>query len=85
MTKRPSQFDDPAIDALLHIALSLGGEVYVLRDRLRVVEKLLEAQGAISRADIESYKPTEEEEAELRKDRDEFMKRLFRVFETMNE
>jgi hypothetical protein len=81
MTKRPSQFDDPAIDALLNIVLSLGREVYVLRDRLRSIEKMLEAKGAISRADIESYKPTPEEEEEIRKEADAFMARLFRVFE----
>jgi hypothetical protein len=81
MTKRPSQFDDPAIDALLSIVLSLGSEVYVLRDRLRVIEKMLEAKGAISRADIEAYKPTPEEEEEIRKEADAFMARLFRVFE----
>ncbi len=81
MTKRPSQFDDPAIDTLLNIVLSLGSEVYVLRDRLRIVEKMLEAKGMISKADIESYKPTAEEETELRQDRDAFMARFFRVFE----
>jgi hypothetical protein len=81
IAERPSQFDDPAIDTLLGIVLSLGGEVYALRDRMRVIEKLLEAKGAISRADIEAYKPTPEEEEEIRKDNDEFMARLFRVFE----
>jgi len=82
MTKRPNQFDDPAIDTLLSIVLSLGNEVYVLRDRVRVIEKMLDAKGAISRADIEAYKPTPEEEEEIRKDRDEFMARFFRVFES---
>lgn len=81
MTKRPSQFDDPAIDTLLNIVLSLGGEVYTLRDRMRAIEKMLEAKGAISRADIDAYSPTSEEEEEIRKDRDAFMSRLFRVFE----
>jgi hypothetical protein len=61
--------------------LSLGNEVYVLRDRQRVIEKLLEAKGTISRADIEAYKPAPEEEEEIRKDNDAFMARLFRVFE----
>jgi hypothetical protein len=81
MTKRPSQFDDPAIDALLSIVLSLGSEVYVLRDRLCIIEKMLAAKGTISRADIETYKPTPEEEEEIRKEADAFMARLFRVFE----
>jgi hypothetical protein len=69
------------MDTLLGIVISLGNEVYVLRDRLRVVEKTLEAKGTISRADIEAYKPTPEEEEEIRKDNDAFMSRLFRVFE----
>lgn len=82
MTKRPSQFDDPAIDTLLQIVLSLGGEVHALRDRMRIIEKTLEAKGTISRADIEAYKTTPEEDEEIRKDNAAFMARLFRVFET---
>jgi hypothetical protein len=81
LSKRPNQFDDPAIDTLLSILLSLGNEVYVLRDRMRIIEKMLEAKGTISRSDIEAYKPTPEEEEEIRKENDAFMARLFRVFE----
>jgi hypothetical protein len=81
VTERPHQFDDPAIDALLSIVLSLGNEVYALRDRMRIIEKILESEGAISRADIEAYRPAPEEEEEIRIDNDAFMARLFRVFE----
>jgi hypothetical protein len=81
VTKRPNQFDDPAVDTLLSVVLSLGAEVYALRDRMRIIEKMLEAKGTISRADIEAYKPTPEEGEEIRKDNDAFMARLFRVFE----
>jgi hypothetical protein len=81
LTKIQHQFDDPTIDILLGIVLSLGNEVYVLRDRMRIIEKMLEAKGSISRADIEAYRPTPEEEEEIRKDNDAFMARLFRVFE----
>jgi hypothetical protein len=82
VTQRPHQFDDHAIDTLLGIVLSLGNEVYALRDRMRIIEKMLEAKGTISRADIEAYKPTLEEEGEIREDTDAFMARLFRVFES---
>lgn len=81
MTKKIRQFNDPAIDTLLAIVLSLGNEVWVMRDRMRVIEKMLEEKGTISRADIEAYKSTPEEEEEIRKDNDAFMARLFRVFE----
>jgi hypothetical protein len=81
VTKKKHQFEDPAMDTLLGIVISLGNEVWVMRDRMRVIEELLESKGAISRADIEAYKPTPEEEEEIRKDNDAFMARLFRVFE----
>jgi hypothetical protein len=79
--KKKHQFEDPAMDILLGIVVSLGNEVYALRDRLRTIEKMLEAKGTISRADVEAYKPTPEEEEEIRKDNDAFIARLFRVFE----
>ena len=81
VTKKKRQFEDPAMDILLGIVVSLGNEVYVLRDRLRIIEKMLESKGTISRADVEAYKPTPEEEEEIRKDNDAFIARLFRVFE----
>jgi len=79
--KKKYQFEDPAMDILLGIVVSLANEVYVLRDRLRIIEKMLEAKETISRVDVEAYKPTPEEEEEIRKDNDAFIARLFRVFE----
>jgi hypothetical protein len=55
--KRPAYFDDPAIDRTLSILMALVGEVSVLRERLDTVERLLDAKGSISRADIEAYEP----------------------------
>jgi hypothetical protein len=81
VTKKTHQFENPAMDTLLGVVISLGNEVWVMRDRMRIIEKLLEANGTISRADVEAYKPTPEEEEEIRKDNDAFMARLFRVFE----
>ena len=55
--KRPQYFDDPANDRTLSIVMAIAGEVSVLRERLDTVERLLDAKGTISRADIESYVP----------------------------
>ena len=55
--KRPQYFEDPAIDRILSIVMALAGEVAVNRERLDTVERLLETKGAITRADIEAYKP----------------------------
>lgn len=82
MREKPSQFDDPAIETLLSIVISLGNEVYVLKDRMRIIENLLESRGTISRADIDGYRPSPEEEERLRQEADAFIARMFRVFET---
>ena len=55
--KRPQYFEDPAIDRTLSILMALVGEVSVLRERLDTVERLLDAKGSISRADIDAYEP----------------------------
>jgi hypothetical protein len=55
--KRPAYFDDPAIDRTLSILMALVGEVSVLRERLDTVERLLDENGTINRADIERYRP----------------------------
>ena len=55
--KRPQYFDDPAIDRLLSIVMALAGEVAVVKERLDTVERLLDARGTISRADIEAFAP----------------------------
>ena len=55
--KRPDYFDDPAIDRLLSITMALVGEVSVLRQRLDTVERLAEAKGGVTQADIEAYMP----------------------------
>lgn len=58
--KRPQYFEDPALDRMLSILLALVGEVSVVRERLDTVERLLDAKGTISRADIEAYEPDRE-------------------------
>ena len=55
--KRPAYFDDPATDRTLSIVMAIAGEVAVMRERLDTIERLLDAKGSISRADIEAYTP----------------------------
>jgi hypothetical protein len=55
--KRPTYFDDPAVDRLVSMVMALAGEVSVLRERLDTVERLLEAGGGLRREDIETYVP----------------------------
>ncbi len=62
--KRPEFHDDPAIDRLLSLTMALVGEVSVLRERMDTVERLLEAKGTISQADIDAYVPDRDAGAE---------------------
>ncbi len=58
--KRPEYFDDPATDRLMSIVMALVAEVSVLRQRNDTVERLLETNGTLNRADIETYTPDAE-------------------------
>ncbi len=55
--QRPKYFNDSAQDRMLSILMALVGEVSVLRERQDTMERLLEAKGTISRANIEAYAP----------------------------
>lgn len=55
--KRPEFFEDPAIDRTLSIVMALVAEVSVVRQRMDTIERLLDAKGTISRADIEAFVP----------------------------
>lgn len=55
--KRPAYFEDPATDRLLSIVMAVVGELAVTRERLDSIERLLDANGTLSRADIEAFRP----------------------------
>lgn len=58
--KRPDFLGDPDKERMLSMLMAVIGEVSVLRERLDTVERLLDAKGTISRADIEGYRPDRE-------------------------
>jgi predicted nucleic acid-binding Zn-ribbon protein len=55
--KRPAYLDTPAEDRMLSILMALVSEVSVVRERIDTIERLLDAKGTISRADIEAFAP----------------------------
>ncbi|CAN5436165.1 hypothetical protein BH10PSE3_BH10PSE3_10610 [soil metagenome] len=57
---RPGQADN-----LAEALLALTREVWVLTDRLAIVEAVLEAKGGLTQADIETYRPDATVEARL--------------------
>lgn len=47
-------FKDEAIDRLLGVIFQLAGEVYILKDRQKALEKLLEEKGVVLTDEIEN-------------------------------
>jgi hypothetical protein len=75
---RPEQvfFNDPAIDRAFGVVLALASEVYVLRDRLRALERVLQAKGVAVTAELDDYQPSAEERQRIEADRDAFVRHL---------
>lgn len=79
--RRPFFFADPNTDKLLTIIAALAGEVAVLRQRVDTHERVAEARGSFSVADIEAYSPSVEISDERARWRQEFLQRVFRILE----
>ena len=79
--KRASFYKDPAVDQLFAIITMLTQELSVAFDRIETIERMLDKDGFISRADIESYKPDEQEEGERTQRRDEYIGRVFNILQ----
>lgn len=56
--KRPSYLETPESERLLSMLMALASDVAVLRERLDTAERLLDEKGIVSRAEIESYRPS---------------------------
>lgn len=78
---RPFFFADTAIDKVLNMVVTLGSEVWALRERLAAVEALQVQRGHLGGGEVDAYEFTPEQEAQLATDRREFIDNLFRVLQ----
>lgn len=76
--RQPEQtyFPDPAVDRVMGVVFNLAAELQVLRDRVRVLEHLLEAKGVVARSAIDGFRGTVEQEAAIAADRREYVRNL---------
>jgi hypothetical protein len=77
--KRPYFFDDPAVERVLNITMALAAELAVVHERLDTIERLLDAQGTLRRADIEAYRPDARSEEERQRWHAAFIARTLRI------
>jgi hypothetical protein len=71
---RPAFFSDPEIDRLLAIIVRLMTEHSVLGERVKTLESLLIESGAITREALETFEPSEAQDAEWGQDRFQLIK-----------
>jgi hypothetical protein len=69
-------FNDPATDRLLGMIMTLSAEVWVLSDRMRSIEHLLDTRGVLTRTDLDAYQPDAESAQAIASDRQAFVKAL---------
>jgi hypothetical protein len=75
MSKNYFLSKDPSMDRVMNVVIALARETYVLKDRLSIVERKLDEEGVVKRADLDEYKPgSDKEENEILVARDEFIK-----------
>ena len=76
----PAFFDNPVLDNLITVTLELGAELWVQKERMRIIETLLAQRGVVTTELIEQYAPSVDEAARVREARDAFVQRLFGAF-----
>jgi hypothetical protein len=78
---RPFFFADPAIDKVLNMVVTLGSEVWALRERLAALEGIQVRQGSLGLGEVDDYEFSADQEAALAAERKEFIDNLFRILQ----
>jgi hypothetical protein len=74
--KQPSYLVADDLDALARQNLQLMTELWIVKDRLTLLEDMLEGQGLIDRKAFDTTEPSEELSAELEAQRIAYIKRI---------
>jgi hypothetical protein len=77
--KRPWFFDDPDVERVMAIAMTIAMEHAVTRQRLDALERLLEQKGLMSRAELDAFAPGLEAEAERTRWMKAYIARVLRI------
>jgi len=67
---------DEVSENLVHMNTELLSELWILRDRVTVLEHLLEQKGTINREDLNNYVPSDALADELENERNAIVKRV---------
>ena len=76
MARRNDWLGDEMLDRMMNVMMGLAEELYVTRDRLQVMERILEQRGSLNREDIDNWQPGEGEQAAILRNRDAFIQSI---------
>jgi hypothetical protein len=79
--RRQTFFKEPGVDQLVSIMLELATELWSVRQRLYIVERVTEGQSRPLNDLVEAYRPTAAEQSELEAMRGRMVREMFRVLE----
>jgi hypothetical protein len=77
--RRPAFFSPDGVDQILTMVLELATELWVLRERVFVIEAVAADHGLPLKAGVEAYNLSAEQRAELARMRSAMMDQLFRT------
>lgn len=64
------------LDNMMHVIIDLGAEMWTMRRRMAILERVLEKVG-VSSDDIEHFQPSPEDAVAWKEERDIFIRRAF--------
>lgn len=76
MAKRNDWLGDEMLDRMMNVIMGLAEELYVTRDRLKVMERVLESRGALGRDELNNWKPDQNQQDEILSERDAFIQAI---------
>jgi hypothetical protein len=76
---RPYFFNDPMVEKVLNITMSVATELAVARERIDTLERILVKNGLLDRKDIESYEPDEDSAQERQLWHAKYASRILRI------
>lgn len=77
--RRPAFFTEDGVDQLVTMVLELATELWVLRERVFVIEAVADRHGLPLTAEVETYALSQAERAKLESMRGVMMNQLFRT------
>jgi hypothetical protein len=76
MDKKPTYLKPEDVDNLARVNTELLSELWVLRDRVTLLEHLLETKGVLQRAEIDALNPSGDLAKELETERHAYIERV---------